>query len=116
MVLQEPHGWVLVVPHPWVGGAATACVSPFAASHAGGWAGLPGKDGDAAVSMWVPAMPGACPAAGTSPGISLSLDRADGTASGCFPGGSFQVLCKLLTGKWSNLMVHLPVKLLPSLS
>ena len=32
----------------------------------------------------------------------LSLDRADSTAPGCFPRGSFQLLCKLLTGKESD--------------
>lgn len=47
----------------------------------------------------------------------LSLDRADSTASGCFPRGSFQPLCKLLTGKESNFNGSSASKqLLPSLS
>lgn len=70
---RGPCGWVLVVLHLWAGGAVSTCVSPFAASHPGGRAGLPGEDGDAAVSAQAPAMLGACPAAGASPGVSLCL-------------------------------------------
>lgn len=114
---RGPCGWVLGVLHPWAGDAVSAHISPFTASHPGGRAGLPGEDGDAAVSTRAPAVPGACPAAGASPGVSLSLDHADSTASRCFPRGSCQPLCKLLTGKESDTNGSSPSKqLLPSLS
>lgn len=73
-------GWVLWVFHPRASSFVSARVLPFAASHPGGRAGLPGEDRDAAVSvepvlLLLPAQP-----------EPLSLPHADSTASGCFPG------------------------------